>query len=111
MKQHSPSHVGDGENGPFCNPILVVCVHTAILDTLILFVQVLNKGIGFKYSIVGKIVCDDHSIAKSKLFIVLFGPNGLSAREPKLMLDVDVPTHVVDEDTPTHIMFGCGLSK
>jgi hypothetical protein len=99
MEKHGSCHIGYCQNNALWKPILMVGVDPTLLDLLIMLSKVSNKLICLERAVVGKIISDNDSITKCKLFVVvLFSTNCLRGREPKLMLNMHIYAGLVHQD-------------
>jgi hypothetical protein len=88
MKDVGTCHIGDGTNGSFCNPILMMGVGATVVNALSIISDVIDKGICFKSAAVGEVPLNDDSMVKSLLLKILLCSNGFHRGETQLMLNV-----------------------
>ena len=104
VKNHGAGHVRDGADSAFSCAVLMMGICPTESQSLVMVIDMRDKGIGFESSPIGKILLNEDTIVHAELFEVLLCSNRFDCRKSELHLHMDVFGGGVDKNTPTLVL-------
>jgi hypothetical protein len=109
MKNHGTGHVADRLNHTFRDSILMMGICPTVTNELMRLTDVLNELVCLESTAVSKVVLNNNTTVKAKLFIVLFSADFFYRGEPELVFNVNICGGVIHKETSVNILVRSGL--